>query len=89
MLGTVGTQGAAQLTHARPRGAPSLAVLLDTASWQEPGARSASGVADTEALLRAAGWRVVVAGSRADVADIWAELCRATTTNPLQAGGFR
>ncbi|MBB3051313.1 uncharacterized protein (DUF58 family) [Prauserella isguenensis] len=90
VLGTVGAQGVAELTHTRPRGAPSLAVLLDTASWQDASWQEpAATVADTAALLRAAGWRVVVAGRDAGVADIWAELCRATTTSPLQTGDFR
>ncbi|MBB3665050.1 Uncharacterized conserved protein, DUF58 family, contains vWF domain [Prauserella flava] len=89
VLGTVGGHGIAELTHTRPRGAPSLAVLVDTASWQQPGGGPTAAVTDTAALLRAAGWRVVVAGRRADVADIWAQLCRATATTPLQAGGSR
>ncbi|GAA1224608.1 DUF58 domain-containing protein [Prauserella halophila] len=89
VLGTVGAQGVAELTHTRPRGAPSLAVLVDTASWQEPGRSPGAAVSETAALLRAAGWRVVVADRHADVADVWSQLCRATTPTPVQAGGLR
>lgn len=89
VLGTVGARGVAELTNTRARGAPSLAVLLDTTSWQEPGHRPTATVTDTAALLQAAGWRVVVAGRHAGVADIWAQLCRTTSTTPLQTGGFR
>jgi uncharacterized protein (DUF58 family) len=79
VLGTVSNESVHELAKFRPRGIRSLAVVLDTPIWA--GAINAPGhlVAATEesiALLRAAGWGVVVADPTTPMQQVWAELCQ-------------
>ncbi|EID55870.1 DUF58 domain-containing protein [Saccharomonospora xinjiangensis] len=89
VLGTVGTESIHELTRHRARGTRSYAVLLDTTAWA-----SAEGtgdgdlaVADTAALLRAAGWGVVVVKGGRSVPEVWTELCRTTAPGASLIGG--
>ncbi len=89
VLGTVGTESVHELTRHRARGTRSYAVLLDTAAW-EGGDAATDGdvtVGDTAALLRAAGWGVVVARADRTVSDVWTELCRTTAPGASLIGG--
>jgi uncharacterized protein (DUF58 family) len=78
VLGTVSTEAVHELARYRPRGIRSLAVLLDTPIWagtvNAPGHRAAA-TEESIALLRAAGWGVVVADPTTPMPQIWAELC--------------
>ncbi|MEV7094380.1 DUF58 domain-containing protein [Amycolatopsis sp. NPDC051045] len=79
VLGTVSTEAVHELTQFRPRGIRSLAVLLDTPTWSAgvsaPEQRAAA-TEDSAALLRAAGWGVIVAGPGSPMPQVWADLCR-------------
>ncbi|MBB4682778.1 DUF58 domain-containing protein [Amycolatopsis jiangsuensis] len=89
VLGTVSAESVHELTRYRPRGTRSLAVLLDTPSWAgtAPDHLTAA-TEDSAALLRAAGWGVVVAGPRTPMPEVWADLGR-TGTRTSVAGGTR
>ncbi|KMS87693.1 DUF58 domain-containing protein [Prauserella rugosa] len=92
VLGTVGPQGVAELTRARTRGVRSLAVLVDTSSWQAPswqgpGRGAGPPVHDAATLLRAAGWGVVVADRHTRIDEAWTQLCALPARGPVQTGG--
>lgn len=87
LLGAVGPEDVTDLVRARSGPGTDLAVLLDIGSWAGPdgGRRSRALTAasretltrrrdDAATLLRAAGWRVVVAGADRSVAAVWAAL---------------
>lgn len=89
VLGTVSAESVHELAQYRPRGIRSLAVLLDTPTWSSgvsaPEQRAAA-TEDSAALLRAAGWGVVVAGPGSPMPQVWAELCRAGARGTLIGG---
>jgi hypothetical protein len=78
------------LAQYRPRGIRSLAVLLDTPTWagavNAPGHRAAA-TEESIALLRAAGWGVVVADPTTPMPQIWAELCHTAARRGTLIGG--
>ncbi|EOD62948.1 DUF58 domain-containing protein [Amycolatopsis vancoresmycina] len=92
VLGTVSTEAVHELTQFRPRGIRSLAVLLDTPTWSAgvtaPEQRAAA-TEDSAALLRAAGWGVVIAGPGSPMPQVWAELCRSGARRGTLIGGPR
>ncbi|MEU4250603.1 DUF58 domain-containing protein [Amycolatopsis sp. NPDC026612] len=92
VLGTVSTEAVHELTQFRPRGIRSLAVLLDTPTWSAgvsaPEQRAAA-TEDSAALLRAAGWGVIVAGPGSPMPQVWAELCRSGARRGTLIGGPR
>ncbi len=92
VLGTVSTEAVHELTQYRPRGIRSLAVLLDTPTWSAgvsaPKQRAAA-TEDSAALLRAAGWGVIVAGPGSPMPQVWAELCRSGARRGTLIGGPR
>ncbi|OLT43241.1 hypothetical protein BJF85_03690 [Saccharomonospora sp. CUA-673] len=87
VLGTIGAQGVAELTNVRTRGVRSLAVLVDTASWPEPGRPAGPPVDEAASLLRSAGWGVVVADRSMRIDEAWTRLCSIPARGPVQAGG--
>jgi len=87
LLGAVGPDDVAELIRGRSGPTSDAAILLDIESWAETGlprSRRATTTAardvlegqraDAAALLRAAGWRVAVAGADRSVGDVWAAL---------------
>ncbi|MFJ9786107.1 DUF58 domain-containing protein [Amycolatopsis sp. NPDC101161] len=92
VLGTVSTEAVHELAQYRPRGIRSLAVLLDTPTWSAgvsaPEQRAAA-TEDSAALLRAAGWGVVIAGPGSPMPQVWAELCRSGARRGTLIGGPR
>ncbi|WP_103352470.1 DUF58 domain-containing protein [Amycolatopsis sp. CA-128772] len=92
VLGTVSTEAVHELTQFRPRGIRSLAVLLDTPTWSAgvtaPEQRAAA-TEDSAALLRAAGWGVVIAGPGSPMPQVWADLCRSGARRGTLIGGPR
>ena len=87
VLGAVGPDDVAELIRGRSGPTSDAAILLDIESWADAGLprgrRAATATArgvladqreDAAALLRAAGWRVAVAGADRSVADVWAAL---------------
>ncbi|MET8996360.1 DUF58 domain-containing protein [Amycolatopsis sp. Hca4] len=92
VLGTVSTEAVHELTQYRPRGIRSLAVLLDTPTWSAgvtaPEQRAAA-TEDSAALLRAAGWGVIIAGPGSPMPQVWAELCRSGARRGTLIGGPR
>ncbi|MFC3448438.1 DUF58 domain-containing protein [Amycolatopsis speibonae] len=90
VLGTVSNESVHELSRYRPRGIRSLAVLLDTPGWSSGVNRPENRAAATEesvALLRAAGWGVVVAGPGSPMPQVWAELCQTATRRGTLIGG--
>ncbi len=90
VLGTVSNESVHELSRYRPRGIRSLAVLLDTPGWSSGVNKPENRAAATEesvALLRAAGWGVVVAGPGSPMQQVWAELCRTATRRGTLIGG--
>jgi len=92
ILGTVSNEAVSELSRYRPRGTRSLAVLLDTPAFTggvtAPEQRAAA-TSESVALLRAAGWGVVVAEPAMPMTQVWAELCRAATGSSTLVGGSR
>jgi uncharacterized protein (DUF58 family) len=81
ILGTVSNEAVTELSRFRPRGIRSLAVLLDTpafASGVTAPEHRAAATEESAALLRAAGWGVVIADPTTPMPQVWAELCRTT-----------
>jgi len=87
LLGAVGPDDVVELIRGRSGPSSSSAILLDIESWADAGlprsrrgaTAAAKGVLAGQrdaaaALLRAAGWRVAVAGADRSVAEVWAEL---------------
>ncbi|MGY2004641.1 DUF58 domain-containing protein [Blastococcus sp. SYSU DS1024] len=85
LLGAVGPDDVAELVRLRQGPVPGLAVLLDVATWGEPGRsrRSATDAAldalatqreQAVAALAGAGWRVTTASAGQDVGAAWAAL---------------
>jgi len=91
VLGTVSNDAVGQLARFRPRGTRSLAVLLDTPAFTGgtgvPDHRAAA-TEESAALLRAAGWGVVVAGEGAPMPQVWSELCRTGAGRGMLIGGM-
>jgi len=92
VLGTVSSEAVQQLAQYRPRGIRSLAVLLDTPSWTSgvsaPEKRAAA-TDESAALLRAAGWGVVLAGPASPMPQVWSDLCQAGARRGTLIGGPR
>jgi uncharacterized protein (DUF58 family) len=90
VLGTVSNEAVHELAQYRPRGIRSLAVLLDTPTWagavNAPG-HCAAATEESIALLRAAGWGVVVADPTTPMPQIWAELCHTAARRGTLIGG--
>ncbi|HVV10398.1 DUF58 domain-containing protein [Amycolatopsis sp.] len=90
ILGTVSNEAVSELARFRPRGTRSLAVLLDTPAFaggvSAPEHRAAA-TGESAALLRAAGWGVVVAEPAASMQQVWAELCRTSAGRGALIGG--
>ncbi|MTD54142.1 DUF58 domain-containing protein [Amycolatopsis pithecellobii] len=90
ILGTVSNDAVNELARFRPRGTRSLAVLLDTPAFASgvtaPDKRAAA-TEESAALLRAAGWGVVIADPATPMPQVWAELCRTTAGNGALIGG--
>jgi uncharacterized protein (DUF58 family) len=90
VLGTVSNEAVLELARYRPRGIRSLAVLLDTPTWAgvvtAPGHRAAA-TEESIALLRAAGWGVVVADPATPMPQVWTELCRTAARRGTLIGG--
>lgn len=90
ILGTVSNEAVSRLAHYRPRGTRSLAVVLDTPAFTgglaTPDHRAAA-TEESAALLRAAGWGVVVAGEGAPMPQVWSELCRTGAGRGMLIGG--
>ncbi|SHH21365.1 DUF58 domain-containing protein [Geodermatophilus nigrescens] len=99
LLGAVGPDDLAELVTARSGPHTDVAVLLDVASWADPGGRSrrslsatsrahlAAQVEESASLLRGAGWQVAVAGAGRGVEAVWADLA-AQRGAGLRAGGI-
>ncbi|MEU6644830.1 DUF58 domain-containing protein [Saccharomonospora sp. NPDC046836] len=88
VLGTISTESVHQLTKYRPRGSRSLAVLLDIPTWTGAAAAPENRpVEDTAALLRAAGWGVVIATTGTPMPQVWSELCRTVAPGAALIGG--
>ena len=99
LLGAVGPDDVVELIRGRSGPTSDAAILLDIESWADAGlprARRATTAvahevlarqrADAVQLLRAAGWRVVVARADQPVADVWAALAEpAMSPGPLGA----
>ncbi|GLY69388.1 DUF58 domain-containing protein [Amycolatopsis taiwanensis] len=90
ILGTVSNEAVGRLARYRPRGTRSLAVILDTPAFTggvaTPDHRAAA-TEESAALLRAAGWGVVVAGEGAPMPQVWSELCRTGAGRGMLIGG--
>ncbi|TKG62629.1 DUF58 domain-containing protein [Prauserella endophytica] len=90
VLGTISNDSVHELTKYRPRGTRSLAVLLDTPAWTSgvsaPEHRAAA-TDESAALLRAAGWGVVIATPRTSMPQVWSELCRTVSPGASLIGG--
>ncbi|KQS64845.1 DUF58 domain-containing protein [Modestobacter sp. Leaf380] len=94
LLGAVGPDDVGTLVRARSGPGTDVAVLVDVVAWHDAGARRSrrAGLTagaraeldgqreDAAALLRAAGWRVVVAGPQDSVEATWARLGGAGST---------
>ncbi|TNC22639.1 DUF58 domain-containing protein [Amycolatopsis alkalitolerans] len=92
ILGTVSNEAVGELARFRPRGIRSLAVLLDTpafASGVSAPEQRAAATEESAALLRAAGWGVVIADPDTSMPQVWAELCRAAAGRNALIGGSR
>lgn len=101
VLGSLDPASLRLLADARPRGGsvPAFALLLDVAAWDGPegaapvpGPDSPGGATDPHAaaaVLRAAGWRVVVVGPDDSVAGAWRTLLRSAggTSAPSRPAG--
>lgn len=91
VLGTVSNDSVDQLAKYRPRGVRSLAVLLDTPGWSvgrtAAEQQRAAATEESAALLRAAGWGVVIAGPESGQAQAWTELCRTAMHGRSLVGG--
>jgi uncharacterized protein (DUF58 family) len=91
VVGTVSNESVHELARYRPRGVRSLAVLLDTPAWSAAVSAPTQRAAATEesaALLRAAGWGVVVVGPESPMPQVWAELCRTAASRGALIGGM-
>lgn len=90
VLGTISNEAVSLLARHRPRGTRSLAVVLDTPAFgggvTAPDHRAAA-TEESAALLRAAGWGVVVAGEGAPIPQVWSELCRTGAGRGMLIGG--
>ncbi|TVT36592.1 DUF58 domain-containing protein [Amycolatopsis rhizosphaerae] len=89
ILGTVSNEAVSELARFRPRGSRSLAVLLDTPAFTGTGGERTSATEESAALLRAAGWGVVIADPTSTMPQVWAELCRTTAGRGVLLGGGR
>ncbi|MCP2256953.1 Uncharacterized conserved protein, DUF58 family, contains vWF domain [Streptoalloteichus tenebrarius] len=85
VLGATTPAAAAELIRWRPRGARSLAVLVDVAGWATGGEEKAPAPEEAARLLRGAGWRVAVARVDTTMAAVWSELCRPSAVSPEMA----
>ncbi len=89
VLGAVDAATLRLLADVRPRGAsvPAFAMLLDVESWADPDADATGDAAEVDAatrpeaaaaVLRAAGWRVVIVRRDDSVAGAWRTLLRSS-----------
>ncbi|SHF34107.1 DUF58 domain-containing protein [Streptoalloteichus hindustanus] len=85
VLGATTPAAAAELIRWRPRGARSLAVLLDVAGWATHGEEKAPAPDEAAHLLRGAGWRVALVRPETGMAAAWRELCRPGAVSPEMA----
>jgi uncharacterized protein (DUF58 family) len=76
ILGAATPTAVAELVRYRPRGARSLAVLLDVGMWAGPSEESAPDPEAAARLLRGSGWGVAVARPEQTMYAVWAELRR-------------
>lgn len=77
VLGATTAVGVAELTKLRPRGARSLAMVLDVRAWNGDSPDGGSDAENTARRLRSAGWTVVVVdGPDTPIATAWSRLCR-------------
>lgn len=89
VLGATTIDEAEALVRAHHRGAASIAVLLDVATWRS--ARSDRSVLDPDAtaaaeVLRGAGWRVLVARNGDRLPDLWPAAARGSALNRQLTG---
>lgn len=85
VLGALTPVAASELASARPRGIRSLAVLLDTGSWDEAGEEQID-PNEAAALLRGSGWSVIVARQSDPMPAVWSRLTkRSGISDPLPA----
>ncbi|GGM37940.1 hypothetical protein GCM10012275_06220 [Longimycelium tulufanense] len=91
VLGATTPAAVGELIRYRPRGARSLAVLLEVGAWATGSEESAPDPGDAARLLRAAGWRVALARPDTPMAAVWNELCQpgAVPAPAMTAGFFR
>ncbi len=85
MLGAAAPATVSELARSRPRGARSLAVLLDVAAWANANEESAPDPAGAARLLRGAGWQVAVARPTLSMDQVWRELGQGVST-PTEVG---
>nr|MDA8323149.1 hypothetical protein [Actinomycetota bacterium] len=94
IAGQLSEQSARKLAAARRDGRQAIAILLATSTWAEPSVSrppeigpAAAGLAETgppEAVLRAAGWRVVTVDSATPLQVAWQRLPRfGSLTGPV------
>jgi uncharacterized protein (DUF58 family) len=88
VLGAIDPESLEQLIRYRPRASRSLAVLLDLRAWAGPD----EPMPDPEqaaAMLRGAGWSVVVARPDMPMPQVWTNLCRASQSrSSIHAHGW-
>ncbi|WP_369254316.1 DUF58 domain-containing protein [Geodermatophilus amargosae] len=99
LLGAVGPDDLTELVSLRSGPSTDVAVLLDVTSWADPAPRSRRGLSATAraaltaqleqsaALLRGAGWQVVVADASRTVEAVWADLALAGSGAGSRSGG--
>lgn len=90
ILGSTSPAALSALITQRGRGTRSLAVLLDTAAWGEPGEADGTGLDGAATLLGGAGWGVTTARPNTPMTAIWATLCRThgSRNDHLPSGAF-
>jgi uncharacterized protein (DUF58 family) len=82
VLGALSTDDAETLLRAHRRAGSAVAVLLDVETWRPTDAVDPTRAA---AILRSAGWRVVVARSGDDLAALWPQAARGSRLGAMQA----
>ncbi|HMA45629.1 MAG TPA: DUF58 domain-containing protein [Frankiaceae bacterium] len=93
VLGALDPDEAAVLARTRAGAGLAVAILLDTASWgaYRPGHDARAALEASAELLRAAGWRVLVAGYGGRLPELWSEVApdgaRAGRAPTRAAGG--
>ena len=90
VIGATTIEEAQVLIRAHHRGGSSVAVVLDVATWRS--AKSARAILDPDvdgvaAVLRGAGWRVVLARSGDNLVDLWPAAARGSQAAFAVKGG--